>query len=899
MPSGLQALLMNDHRRLSPPRARAARRGLGVGLAAAALAVACPPPSPPSGGERQASAAAAAASAGAASAGEPLHLGDRGYFKARGLDVMAFSDFYPEGHQGGISVIQNGVRTAANGDLRLEPAPGQWQAVPKLVDRKVDEEAQRISTRLRFPDDRKNGKGFNPIAYPDLELEYEVVLRAEGDAAIVEVNLDRPLPAAWVGRVGFNLELFPGEYFGRGFLMNGKPGGFPRQLVGPVARDEQGRVQAAPLARGLHLTVSPEHEPTRLQIESLAGGELILLDGRAEHDNGWFIVRSLLPADASTGALRWRLSPSAVPGFLRKPALQLSQVGYHPRARKVAVIELDRNDTERLPAALYRVGQGGQRTVALEGPAAEWGPFLRYDYLQFDFSAITEPGLYQLRYGAQWSSPFVIARDALSRGVWQPTLEYFLPVQMCHVRVNDRYRVWHDHCHRDDARMAPTGLNHFDGYVQGERTLTPFASGQPVAGLDRGGWHDAGDYDLRIESQIRTVRLLAQIHEAFAPDYDSTTVDRERAVVELHRPDGEPDVLQQLEHGVLSVLGGFESMGRLYRGIIAPTHRQYVLLGDAAAQTDGRRLQEGQTEAGARAGQKRPEASGQATVWPRPTARRNAPAADDRWVFTEDNPQRELEAAAGLAAASRALRSFRPELSRRCLSASRELLARRSTEALTQRIEALAELYLTTREPALLRELLSMRDLLLSNVESVGWVVGRLVPFIDDPAFHRALRKALVAFRRKLDAQAAATPFGVPYEPNIWGAGWGIQKFGVPQYFLSAAWPDLFDATYLLSAMNFVLGTHPGDNTASFVSGVGAQSLTVAYGVNRADRSYIPGGVGSGTALIQPDFPELKTWPFFWQQSEYVMGGGGTNFMFLVLAAEQLLARPRAAPLPP
>jgi endoglucanase len=70
---------------------------------------------------------------------------------------------------------------------------------------------------------------------------------------------------------------------------------------------------------------------------------------------------------------------------------------------------------------------------------------------------------------------------------------------------------------------------------------------------------------------------------------------------------------------------------------------------------------------------------------------------------------------------------------------------------------------------------------------------------------------------------------------------------------------------------------------------VGARSTTVAYGVNRADWSYIPGGVSSGTALIRPDFPELLDWPFLWQQQEYVMGGGATNFMFLVLAADHLL----------
>jgi len=70
---------------------------------------------------------------------------------------------------------------------------------------------------------------------------------------------------------------------------------------------------------------------------------------------------------------------------------------------------------------------------------------------------------------------------------------------------------------------------------------------------------------------------------------------------------------------------------------------------------------------------------------------------------------------------------------------------------------------------------------------------------------------------------------------------------------------------------------------------VGTRSLTVAYGANRADWSYIPGGVASGTALIRPDLPELKEWPFLWQQTEYVMGGGSCHFLFLALAADWLL----------
>jgi len=108
------------------------------------------------------------------------------------------------------------------------------------------------------------------------------------------------------------------------------------------------------------------------------------------------------------------------------------------------------------------------------------------------------------------------------------------------------------------------------------------------------------------------------------------------------------------------------------------------------------------------------------------------------------------------------------------------------------------------------------------------------------------------------------------------------------QYYLIKAYPELFNRENLLAAVNYILGCHPGANV-SLVSGVGARSLTVAYGTNRADWSYIPGGVASGTGLIRPDLPELKdNFPFLWQQTENVIGGSAT-YIFCVLAADKLL----------
>jgi endoglucanase len=262
---------------------------------------------------------------------------------------------------------------------------------------------------------------------------------------------------------------------------------------------------------------------------------------------------------------------------------------------------------------------------------------------------------------------------------------------------------------------------------------------------------------------------------------------------------------------------------------------------------------------------------------------------DDRWVFTEENPRRELQVAAALAAASRALKGCNDELAAKCLNTAVAILQANEKQNSAAKINVWAELFLATGDKKYRELLLSEKETLIKRPERYARVIGRLLPALHDKKLSSEIIPALTAMKQNIDRQAQETPFGVPYRPNIWGAGWNIQDFGVTQYFLHVGFPEIFPKEYMLNALNFVLGNHPGSNAASFASGVGANSLTVAYGANRADWSYIPGGVGSGTALIRPDFPELKVWPFFWQQTEYVMGGGASNFMFLVLAADKLL----------
>ncbi len=801
-----------------------------------------------------------------------------GYFKNHGVDIMAFDDFYPSGHQSGVAIIMHGNRVATCGDIRFEQTPGQWQPTPKKIDKTIDTKTNTVITTLQYPDRDAHLKGFNPLIYPDFEFTYKVAVKGEGDSVIVTVDFDKPIPEKYAGKICFNLELFPGTLFGKPWIMDQKSGIFPRQPNGPtismtanydigtlekgdgnadikhLSGDNKGYnpiiaddIIAKPYAIGKRFTSRPDDEYNRFTVESLIS-DIKLYDGRMNHNNGWFVLSSEVPV-GTTRAAHWIITPSVVESWLYKPVVQTSQVGYHPNQPKVAIVELDGRETKREKASLLKITENGAVEVcSLEGK--EWGNFLRYMYLELDFSRVTAEGLYRIAYGDSRSSIFRIAKDVYDRGVWQPVLEYFLPVQMCHMRVQEKYRVWHGLCHNDDANMAPTNHNHFDGYYQGPSTLTKYKPFEHVPGLNVGGWHDAGDYDLRLESQTGEFYNLTLAFEEFGVDYDVTTIDQEAKVTEIHQPDGKNDILQQIEHGVLSVVAGYNALGRLYRGIICNDLRQYVLLGDASTMTNG-----------------------------------VAGDADDRWVFTENNSWREMSACAHLAAASRALKGFNDDLSKQAL----DIAAKLYDASESGKTHPALELYLATGEEKYKEYLLSQKDNIVSAIHHMGSLACRIEKVLNDLNFTSAIREALVSVKERYEKEKAETPYRIPYRPHIWGAGWDVQRMGADYYYLNKSFPDMFPPDLVFNALHFVLGCHPGSNTSSFASGVGARSATTAYGANRADWSYIPGGVASGTALIRPDFPELLEFPFLWQQMEYVLGGGSSNYMRLVLAAKKLL----------
>ncbi|HEY7883366.1 MAG TPA: glycoside hydrolase family 9 protein, partial [Cellvibrionaceae bacterium] len=500
-----------------------------------------------------------------------LTLNDKEYFEAPGLNVLVFSNWYDglfsDSKISGVELIHHGERTATNGDVRLNITPEQWDAIPQFKERKVDASDKSIEAFLHYPE-----YGFN----------YSIKVTPRDGGIHLTVNLPEPLPPALAGKAGFNLEFIPSAYFHKSYMMDNNPGFFP---VYPGGLKEVNEVTAPDaLARGQYLVLAPEDGQRRVMIRS-EHNQLALFDARTKAQNGWFLVRSEIPSGKTGDVISWQLNANSEKDWLRQPMLAYSQVGYHPAQKKVAVIELDNRDKRNPKAELVRVMADGREQVAHSAKATEWGQYLRYNYREFDFSSVREPGLYYLRYGQQKTTIFSIAETVYDKP-WQPTLDVFFPVQMDHMTVEEAYRVWHGASHLDDALQAPVDHVHFDLYAQGPTTDTEYEPFEHIPGLNVGGWYDAGDYDIRTQSQYATVLDLVAVWENFRPLRDATSVDYERRHVQMFVADGKPDMLQQIEHGTLGLVAQHRALGRAIPGIVEAHIGQYTHLGDGVTKTD-------------------------------------------------------------------------------------------------------------------------------------------------------------------------------------------------------------------------------------------------------------------------------------------------------------------------
>ena len=841
---------------------------------------------------------------------QDLELNDREYFERQGVNVLVFSNSFNGGFNdeknSGIEIIHHGVRTVQGGAVRLNNTPEQWDLVPKTVSRKVDREKGSIEVTMR---------------YDDYDFDSRVVVTAKGKAVEIAVWLDKPVPEKLAGEAGFNLEFLPSQYWHKTFTMDGRLGRLPRyaasqtitrpnsekprQFKGFKTYDDRGTdrfVDPCPMETG-HSIVMASDTPERMIRISSNDAELKLYDGRMLAQNGWYVLRSVLPKGKTGKVITWTVEPNAIPGWIREPNIGISQVGYTPEQPKVAVIELDKKDKVQATAKLMRIKDDGTTEVAFTGDIQPWGPYFKYNYVKFDFSGIQQPGVYYVQYGNTKTNNFLIDAHVYDK-ITDATTDVWVPIHMNHMYVTEGYRTWHGEPFKEGYLQAPES-DHFDLHRQGPTTDTKYKPLELIPGLNIGGFFDAGDFDIETGSNINVVQNFIRTWELFKPLRDETFVSQKHRYVDLHRPDGTPDILQFIEHGTLNLVAQAEQIGHMASTLSNSVLDNYHHLGDAASITDGLHYDPSLKPYEV-------SADGKCSGTP-----------DDMWAFTTRSPQLDLRAATMFAAASHALKGYNDDLAARALTQSKRLM-QEATELIAQgktgeefdwidgfdwgnraqqqkpdkKRQKLIERSRKNREllgdmaTNLMLYSATQERQYLSNFEQQIWDALELrleanmqtaldaVPYMDE-AYKQKLRPYVEKYNAYIKGFDQNNPYGVPIGLGNWAGVNMVLNYGITANYAHIYYPDIVKKDEIYRVANWLFGCHPYHNY-SFVAAVGAaRPKQVFYGNNRADFSFIPGNVAPGLLFRKPDhFENFDDWPFLWGQNEGTIAGNTQYIIF-------------------
>ena len=837
-----------------------------------------------------------------------MTLNDLGYYEARGTNVLVYNNLYNGGFYdekfAGLEIIQRGERLATGGGIRLMNTPEQWDIFGVVSDRIVDREHNFVQVTLTHTD-------------YDFAAHYRVSPKGRG--VVIQVILDKPVPEALVGKAGMNLEFFPASYFGKNYLVDGYARILPKypmhdtevhpvsekitQYFGESTFDDRGRgdfLVPLPMSTGHQIVMAPEDDALRVSVTSDA--EIGIYDGRHLAQNGMFVLRSLLPGGKTGTVLEWFLEPSISKDWIRPANIGFSQVGYSPAQKKVAVVELDKNDTPAPTARILRVNPDGTKSVAKTVNVNVWGIYRhRYNYVQIDFSDVKDPGLYCIDYQGVVTNAFPIDTDIYG-DKWHPTMDISLVVNMDHMEVNEAYRIWHGRANMDDALQAPANVRLHDGYTSTDETNTKYKPLEHIPGLAIGGWYDAGDFDIQANSVLNTTEDLGHIWRNFRPERDQTLIDEKTQYADIHVPDGVPDNVQLIMHGTLNINAQIENIGFVANVIGQPDMHHYHHLGDAMTLTDGKFYDPSLA---------RYEVKGDRSGTP-----------DDRFVFTSRfSAAGVMQDIVSLAAAYPALKDYYPEEAERSLKNAKMLWDKHFDAADPAknpvqgrwggfggdpRINAAIELWIATGDkkykdfflPLIEKQLdakpTGPRD--TGNVQNGMFATQytggpnltaalKIYPYMDKK-FQAKVKALVPAYVEVITRGGKDNPYGVSIGGATWAGNASVITGAYNCYRIWKYFPDMIDPEYVFAGLNFIFGCHPYTNV-SFVTSVGVNTKKVAYSNNRADYSVIPGGIVPGL-LVKEDFFENKDdYPFHWGENECCINTA-PQYVLLCLAAHEI-----------
>jgi endoglucanase len=229
------------------------------------------------------------------------------------------------------------------------------------------------------------------------------------------------------------------------------------------------------------------------------------------------------------------------------PRIALNTVGYLANAPKKASIVAD--------AGHFRVERLPSHAVVLEGdcsPSAT-NPDTRESISIADFSAVAQPGEYQLSLGNAASPKFRIGGDVYREPFYLATRAMYL--WRCGTAVSARWKgdqFHHEACHLEDGWLD---------VVAGEHVRKPSV----------GGWHDAGDYNKYVVNAGATVGVMFRAWEEFRPRIEHMRLDIPESGGKL------PDFLAELKWEIDWLLTVQADDGSVYHKLSAKNFCGFIL----------------------------------------------------------------------------------------------------------------------------------------------------------------------------------------------------------------------------------------------------------------------------------------------------------------------------------
>jgi len=221
------------------------------------------------------------------------------------------------------------------------------------------------------------------------------------------------------------------------------------------------------------------------------------------------------------GSAQGEPTVSSMPVSSQQVQIVSNQIGYLPRWPKVAMLlggEEHQQETAQLVDA-----ENAHPVLSITPGRAYTDPQTGDRLRPLDFTAVTTPGRYYLRYQDSRSPTFQIGHDVYQEPLRLMLRSYYL--QRCGVAIDDaETQVRHAACHLQDGTLAHADASGAQG------------ASRPTVG----GWHDAGDYGKYVATAAVTLGRLLNLYER----YPSMFPDRQLTIPESGN--GVSDLLDEM-----------------------------------------------------------------------------------------------------------------------------------------------------------------------------------------------------------------------------------------------------------------------------------------------------------------------------------------------------------------